>query len=258
MLDGPARRAVLVTAPALVAAVLTALATVGLAQRWRPVPARFARLARARGVATDGVPVRPGDVVAAGVVPALVVLVVVLLSVLVHPLVATAAVVVGTAVEPLRARRRARAHDAALREQLPDLVDLFRSAVDAGLTVGQAVDAVGSRLDGPCGGALHVVRRRVALGERRAVALEALHDLGEPIRPLVSALIASERDGAPLGVALRAVADDARLLRRRAAEEAARRLPVQLLFPLVLCILPAFGLLTVVPLLAGTLRSLTV
>ena len=37
---------------------------------------------------------------------------------------------------------------------------------------------------------------------------------------------------------------------------AARRLPVHLLFPLVLCTLPAFGLLTVAPLLAGGLRSL--
>jgi hypothetical protein len=36
----------------------------------------------------------------------------------------------------------------------------------------------------------------------------------------------------------------------------ARRLPVKLLFPLVLCTLPAFALLTVVPLLVGSLREL--
>lgn len=240
---------------AAIAAVMSALATIGLALRWRPLPARLARLAASRE--HDGVaPPRSGAVTAVGVVPALAVLVVVTTA-LIHPVLGMVAVGVGTAVEPVRARRRTRAHDAALRDQLPDLVDLFRSAVDAGLTVGQAIDAVGSRLDGPCGAALHTVRRRVALGERRVVALEALHDLGEPIRPLAAALIASERDGAPLGVALRAVSDDARLVRRRAAEEAARRLPVQLLFPLVLCILPAFGLLTLVPLLAGTLRSLT-
>ena len=40
------------------------------------------------------------------------------------------------------------------------------------------------------------------------------------------------------------------------AEEAARRVPVKLLFPLVLCVLPAFALLTVAPLLAGAHWSL--
>ena len=40
------------------------------------------------------------------------------------------------------------------------------------------------------------------------------------------------------------------------AEEAARRLPVQLLFPLVLCVLPAFVLLAVVPLLLAAVPQL--
>ena len=44
---------------------------------------------------------------------------------------------------------------------------------------------------------------------------------------------------------------------RRAAEIRARKLPVLLLFPLVLCTLPAFGLLTVAPLVAGTFDSLS-
>ena len=61
---------------------------------------------------------------------------------------------------------------------------------------------------------------------------------------------------APVAPALERVAFDARADRRRGAEEAARRVPVKLLFPLVACILPAFAALTVLPLLAGTLGSL--
>jgi tight adherence protein C len=150
-------------------------------------------------------------------------------------------------------RRRA---ELAVRRVLPDVVDLFRLAVGAGLSVHQAVEAVGARADDPVGPALREVVRRVDLGERLGDALTSLRPLGDAARPLVSALTAAARYGSPMGPALERVAEDARMLRRRHAEERARRLPVQLLFPLVMCVLPAFGLLAVVPLLAGSLPSL--
>ena len=52
------------------------------------------------------------------------------------------------------------------------------------------------------------------------------------------------------------MADEARQHRRRGAEAAARELPVRLSFPLVLCTLPAFVLVAIVPLLVGALSSL--
>ena len=80
--------------------------------------------------------------------------------------------------------------------------------------------------------------------------------LGEPVRPLSSALIASERYGVPLTASLERLADEVRRDRRRHAEAAARRVPVKLLFPLVFCSLPALALLSVAPLIAGALRAL--
>ncbi len=187
----------------------------------------------------------------------LVAVVVAVLCWAIHPLLATV-VVGGVSVgRPAVGRRAARRHEVEVRRLLPDVVDLLRSAVDAGLTVGAAVDAVADRAQGAWHEAFRGVQRQVALGERRSVALRELDRLGDVARPLTRALVASERDGAPLTLALDVLARDARLERRRDAEEQARRLPVQLLFPLVLCILPAFGLLTVVPLLAGTFQSLT-
>ena len=52
------------------------------------------------------------------------------------------------------------------------------------------------------------------------------------------------------------LAEDARRTELRRAETRARRVPVLLLFPLVLCILPAFALLTVAPLLASAVGAL--
>lgn len=159
---------------------------------------------------------------------------------------------------PLVGRRRTRRrHDAAVLAELPEVVDLFVLAVGAGLTVGLAVDAVARHQHGMVGAALADVARRVALGARLSETLVTLPDaLGDRVRPLASVLVGSERYGVALLPALERLSAETRLERRRAAEASARRIPVKLLFPLVLCTLPAFALLTVVPLLAGSLRSL--
>lgn len=170
------------------------------------------------------------------------------------PGLALAAMVVAV---PGRLRRRdARRHDLAVRTALPDAVDLFRLCVGAGLSVHHAVEVVATRSGGPLGDALIEVGRRVDLGVRLADALDALDGLGDSARPLMAALVGAARDGAPLAASLDRVAIDARHLRRRRAEEQARKLPIHLLFPLVVCVLPAFVVLAVVPLLAGSLPSL--
>lgn len=174
-----------------------------------------------------------------------------------HPLIGLLAGSVVWAVPVLRARRERLRREHEIIEGLPDVIDLFRLAAGAGLTVGHAVDAVSARIDGLYGDALAEVARQVRLGVGLTDALDVLSALGDPVRPFHLSLVSSVRDGARLAGPLERVAAEARDVRLRAAEERARRLPVQLLFPLVLCILPAFGLLTVVPLLAGTLRSLS-
>jgi tight adherence protein C len=142
-------------------------------------------------------------------------------------------------------------------DELPDVIDLLLLAVGSGLNVHLAVAAVSSRAPPTIGGALQAARRRAGRGIALADALdEAVTDAGEALRPLVVALTSSLRYGTPVAPALERVAADARADRRRRAEDAARRVPVRLLFPLVACILPAFAALTVLPLLAGTLGSL--
>ena len=52
------------------------------------------------------------------------------------------------------------------------------------------------------------------------------------------------------------LADDIRTERRRHAERHARTLPVRLAFPLVLCTLPSFVLVAIVPALLGAVSTL--
>jgi tight adherence protein C len=164
---------------------------------------------------------------------------------------------VGWCWPTVQLRRQQRRRLAGYAADLPDVVDLFVLAVGAGLTVPLAVAGVSRWAVGPLGAELRRVCDDVAVGRRLAEALEDVPArAGEAARPLVAALVASERYGAPLGAGLERLADEVRRDRRRQAEEAARRIPVKLLFPLVGCTLPAFALLTVAPLIAGAVRSL--
>ncbi len=161
------------------------------------------------------------------------------------------------AMPALVARRRRAAEERSLVATLPEVVDLFVLAASAGLTLALGVPAVARRSPEPLASALGRADRQAAAGRPLADCLdEVVGQLGDAVRPLVGVLVAGERYGTPTLERLLTLADEVRADRRRRAEEAARRVPVTLLFPLVLCILPAFGLLTVAPLLAGSFRSL--
>lgn len=153
-------------------------------------------------------------------------------------------------------RRRATRCRRRLAAELPVVTDLLSVAVGAGANPTHAVAL-----------AAHWSPRRAARVLRRVVDAQARGaDLTEALRvatagvpdwaPIVDALLASERLGAPIGPSLARVADQQRAELRRRAEAHARRVPVQLLFPLVFLVLPAFGLLTVVPVLVSGLTSL--
>ncbi len=140
---------------------------------------------------------------------------------------------------------------------LPDAVDLLAVAARAGLPAPAAVVAVASRAPPPWGAALAAVLGRTGRGERFVDALDQLVvGGGEAAQPLRSVLRAAAEDGADLVTGLERLGADARDARRRRAEEAARRLPVRLLLPLVACSLPAFALLSIVPIVAGAVSAL--
>ncbi len=155
-----------------------------------------------------------------------------------------------------RRRRQRQTGDVVLGE-LPDVVDLLALTTSAGLTARQSVATVAGYGDGPVYRALARLDARVAAGGRLGEGLDLLSEwVGPAVRPLARALAETVHYGTPLGPALDRLGSDLRDQRRRAAETAARRVPVQLLFPLVLCILPAFALITVIPLMAGSVQSL--
>ena len=144
-------------------------------------------------------------------------------------------------------QRRARVVEHAVAVELPVTVDLLAVAVGAGCTPFLAVDTAARWAPARLAAWLDDVRRACALGRGFADALDDLAARVVTLQPLVDALLASDRFGAPVGDALHRLATEQRTALRRRAEARARTVPVRLLFPLIFLVLPAFGLLTVVP-----------
>jgi tight adherence protein C len=155
------------------------------------------------------------------------------------------------------ARRDRRSRARAVAAGLPEVVDLLLLCSGAGLTLPLAHPLVAERTPGPVGAALGAAEVATTGGRSRADALLAeLVPLGDRAAALAHVLVDHLRYGVPLLPGLERLSLELRLDRRRRAEEAARRVPVRMLGPLVTCVLPAFALLTVVPLLAASLRGL--
>ena len=153
-------------------------------------------------------------------------------------------------------RRNARAIR-RVSANFPDALDLLVLSIRAGYLPAQAVVEITPFLPRPLEPAFAAVAKAINDGERFADALAHLvAHLGPIALPLVDSLSAADRYGLPLAPVLERLAFEARQQRRRDADAAARELPVRLAMPLVLCTLPSFVLLAIVPLLLGALSSL--
>lgn len=176
---------------------------------------------------------------------------------LIHPVVALPVLAWPSWRRWSAARRRRVDHRHATVRSLPETVDLIGLGVGAGLSARAAVAHASAWVDEPYRSVFVESLRRADAGETFAAALDAASaGLDAAARPLIGLLVAAEADGGALAAGLDRVGDEARHRRRSAAEVRARRLPVTMLLPLVLCVLPAFGLLGVAPLVLTSLGDL--
>ena len=129
------------------------------------------------------------------------------------------------------------------------LLDITRAAVVAGASVPSALAALAEALPPAQGGPLGRVVTALRLG---ASWSEAWQGSPQGYRELQHALGPAWTDGVSPVPLLRQAADTVRARRTARAREAAARLGVRLVLPLGLCLLPAFVLLGLVPVLLST------
>jgi tight adherence protein C len=138
-------------------------------------------------------------------------------------------------------RSRAASRQEEIARALPDALDLLSITVEAGLGFDAAVQRVSREMGGPLGQELNRVVQEMRLGKSRQAALRGLSERSNvpALREFVLAMVQADTFGIAITQVLQVQADEMRLKRRQAVEERAQRVPVKMIFPLVLCILPA-------------------
>lgn len=179
-------------------------------------------------------------------------------SAIVGPVLGVPAGALAWRVPDLVLARLARRTSAAADREIPVLLDLLAVATSAGLPPQLAFRRAVEAATGPLADELRSVVDASDLGGRWRDELIVVGDrLALPdLQRLLGALARTDSLGSSLAEEIEHLASDVREVRRAAAAQRARTAPVKMLFPLVFLVLPAFLLLTVVPVLLTTVRSI--
>ena len=128
----------------------------------------------------------------------------------------------------------------AIFKDLPDIVDMLAIAVEAGSGFESALSIVCQNFASPLTDELSMALHEMELGLPRKAALQQLRDRVDidVVRTLVLALLQADALGIPIGRVLKSQATEVRNRRRAWAREKAAKLPIKIMFPLVLFIFP--------------------
>ena len=147
---------------------------------------------------------------------------------------------------------KVKARQKRLRDGFPDALDLLVVCSEAGLGLGSAIQRVADELvvsHPDLADELHQVGAEMRVGIERTDALRNLVTRNglDDFRGFVATVSQAMRFGSSVAETLRIYADEFRDKRMQRAEELAAKLPIKMIFPLALCLLPAFMVVALAP-----------
>lgn len=154
-----------------------------------------------------------------------------------------------------------RSRQRELREALPDAIDLMTVCVEAGLGLDAAMNRAGEEIDlrsQALADELNLVMLELRVGSTRTAALQnfALRTGVDDVATFVTILNQSEHFGTNVAESLRVLSDTMRDRRRIRAEEAAAKIPLKLLFPLIFFLFPSLFVVLMGPAMISVYRTL--
>jgi tight adherence protein C len=138
-------------------------------------------------------------------------------------------------------KRKVRKRQDQIRKGLPDALDMLSVTAEAGLGFDQSLQRVSEYWKTPVGIEFGRVVAEMEMGVSRRGALRNMADRldVQELSSFVAVIIQSDQLGMSIADALHAQAQQMRIERRFRAQEAARKVPLKMLFPMMLLIFPA-------------------
>ena len=147
----------------------------------------------------------------------------------------------------------------AIQRDLPDVLDLLAISVEAGVGFEGALDVACQHFESPLAEEMSRTLKEMELGLSRRDALQNLKRRTQvpDLSNFVLALTQADALGMPIGRVLHVQAREMRSKRRQWAREKAAKLPVKILFPLVLFIFPPILVIILGPAASGIMKALS-
>jgi len=139
--------------------------------------------------------------------------------------------------------------DQSIRKNIADSLDLLTISVEAGLGFDAALSRVARNTEGPLAAEFARILQEMQIGKGRSEAMRAAGERTKvpELRGFITAMVQADAFGIPIGQVLRVQSQEMRVKRRQLAEELAQKVPVKILFPLMLFILPTLFIVVMGP-----------
>jgi tight adherence protein C len=158
----------------------------------------------------------------------------------------------------LLVRRRSRKRLEEIDTQMPELIDLLVTTVEAGVAFSGSLRLAATRFQGALGEELRLALQEQEMGLSANEALMNMLSRADTpaMRSFVRSILQGETLGVSIGKIMRDLAVEMRKRRRQTAEERVQKAPTKMIFPLVFLIFPGMFVVLLGPAALQILESI--